>query len=75
MLSAATTAKIHQGSKMGVRGDAVLDLTVAKAASGAISGAVKLTPAQVDALKAGRLYIQIAAEKAPDGNLWGWFTK
>ncbi len=72
---AATTAKIHQGVKMGVRGMPILDLTIAKATSGAISGTVDLNAAQVEALKAGRLYIQIASEKAPDGNLWGWLTK
>jgi len=73
--SAATTAKVHQGSRMGVRGNPILDLTIEKAAAGKISGTLDLTPAQVEALKAGRLYIQIAAEKAPDGNLWGWLTK
>ncbi len=73
--SNATTVKIHQGVRMGVRGNPILDLTAAKAQSGAISGTVDLTPAQVEALKAGKLYIQLQAEKAPDGNLWGWLTK
>jgi hypothetical protein len=26
----------------------------------------------VEALKAGRFYIQLHSERAPDGNLWGW---
>jgi hypothetical protein len=29
----------------------------------------------VQALKKGQLYIQISSEKAPDGNLWGWFVR
>jgi hypothetical protein len=73
--SNATTVKIHQGSAMGVRGNPILDLTVSKAQAGDVSGTVDLTPAQIEALKAGKLYLQLAAEKAPDGNLWGWLTK
>ena len=73
--SPATTLKIHSGGKMGVRGNAILDLAITKAAAGMLSGSVDLTPAQVEALHTGKLYLQIAAEKAPDGNLWGWFTK
>jgi hypothetical protein len=72
---AATVAKIHQGTRMGVRGNPIVDLTVVPSPAGALSGSVDLTPAQVEALKAGKLYIQIAAEKAPEGNLWGWLTK
>jgi hypothetical protein len=68
----ATEAHVHQGPVTGVRGAAVLDLTVTKATSGAISGSFDLTPQQIESLKKGRLYIQIASEKAPDGNLWGW---
>jgi hypothetical protein len=60
---------------MGVRGPAVLDLTVTKATSGQIGGSFELTQEQADALQNGKLYIQIHSEKAPDGNLWGWFTR
>jgi hypothetical protein len=31
-----------------------------------------LTKDQVDDLAAGRLYVQLHSQKAPDGNLWGW---
>ena len=72
---AATVGKIHQGVRMGVRGNPILDLTVSKADKGSISGTLDLTPALVESLKAGRLYIQIAAEKAPEGNIWGWLAK
>ncbi len=79
LLSPATSAKIHQGPVTGVRGPAILDLTVAHAASGANSGAVSasldLTPQQIESLRKGRLYIQIDSEKAPDGNLWGWLLR
>jgi hypothetical protein len=43
--------------------------------SGTITGSMDLTPAQVDALKAGKLYIQINSEGAPNGHLLGWLLK
>jgi CHRD domain len=73
--SAAMAAKVHQGPVTGVRGPAILDLTVAHAASGAVSASLDLTPQQIESLKRGRLYIQIDSEKAPDGNLWGWLLR
>jgi len=71
----ATIAQIRRGSMMGVRGPAVLDLTVTKSTTGQISGTFDLTEEQAEALREGKLYIQIHSEKAPDGNLWGWFTR
>jgi CHRD domain len=74
----ATIARLHQGVAKGARGAAITDLTISKAASGTLSGAVDLTPAQVEALRQGKLYIQLHSEKGspPDGsNLWGWFLK
>jgi hypothetical protein len=68
----ATLAKIHQGTATGVRGTAILDLTVSKALNGSVTGTVDLTSEQVESLRKGKLYIQIYSEKAPDGNLWGW---
>jgi len=73
--SPALDAKVHQGPVTGVRGPAILDLTVAHAASGAVSASIDLTPQQIESLKKGRLYIQIDSEKAPDGNLWGWLLR
>jgi CHRD domain len=78
LAAAATVARLHQGVAKGARGAAITDLTISKAASGTLSGAVDLTPAQVDALRQGKLYIQLHSEKGspPDGsNLWGWFLK
>ena len=54
------------------------DLTITKATSGTISGAATLTPEQVEALRQGKLYIQIHGDKglAPYGaNLWGWLLR
>lgn len=73
--SPATAARLHSGVARGVRGDSVGELTVSKATKGAISGSVDLTPDQVKGLREGRLYIEVASEKAPEGNLWGWILK
>jgi len=74
----ATIARLHQGVARGARGAAITDLTISKAASGTLSGSVDLTAPQVEALRQGKLYIQIHGEKgvAPDGsNLWGWLLR
>lgn len=68
----ATAARLHSGSYTGVRGDAFADLTVTASVTGSISGSVELSPDELAALEAGRVYIQIDSEAAPDGNLWGW---
>jgi hypothetical protein len=88
MASEATTAMVGLGLVKGARGDKIFDLTVSKAAqadppgtSGTISGTFDLTPAQVDALRAGKLYIQINStgtnnnQGAPNGHLLGWILK
>jgi hypothetical protein len=71
MKSAATIAQMHFGAR-GVRGPVEFDLTVDNAPSGTIRGSATLTKAQLDSLRKGWFYVQIHAEKAPDGNLWGW---
>jgi hypothetical protein len=73
--SPATDAKIHQGPVTGVRGPAILDVTVTRSKGGMIHAALHLTPQQIESLKKGQLYIQIDSEKAPDGNLWGWLLR
>ena len=73
--SPATTAKLNGGVARGVRGTPVADLTVTKSTKGSITGTVDLTPAQVQGLRDGKLYIELASEKAPEGNLWGWILK
>ena len=74
----ATVARLHQGIAKGARGAAIGDLTVTQGASGKLSGAVDLTPEQIEALKQGKLYLQLHTGKGvpPDGStLWGWFLK
>jgi CHRD domain-containing protein len=73
--SPATSAQLHSGVARGVRGNAVAELTVSKATKGSLSGSIDLTPDQVKGLREGRLYIEVASEKAPEGNLWGWLLK
>jgi CHRD domain-containing protein len=75
LLSPATNAHVHRGPAMGVRGSSFAELVVEKAPKGTVTGSVDLTPEQLRGLRAGQLYIQIASEKAPDGNLWGWFVR
>jgi len=72
--SPATTAQIHRSPK-GIPGPAILDLTVTKSEKGAVSGTLELTQDQIADLRAGRLYVQIQSERAPDGNLWGWMLQ
>jgi hypothetical protein len=73
--SPATVARLHGGLAMGVRGVAFAELTVSKGTEGTVTGSVDLSAEQVQSLRAGRLYIQISSEKAPDGNLWGWLLR
>jgi len=73
--SPATTAKLNGGVARGVRGNAVADLTVSKSTKGTLSGSVDLTPEQVKGLRDGKFYVEIASEKAPEGNLWGWILR
>lgn len=68
----ATVARAHRGPKTAMRGPAIGDLTITAATSGSITGSIELTKEQIDDLAAGRLYIQVHSQKAPDGNLWGW---
>jgi len=74
--SPATTAQIHRSPK-GIPGPAVpnTDLTVTKAMKGDISATLELTTDQISDLRAGRWYVQIQSERAPDGNLWGWLLR
>jgi len=72
--SPATFAHLHRAKK-GLRGPNIFDLTVTKATSGMVAGTLKLTDAQVEALKSGWYYVQIHTEVNPDGHLRGWLLK
>jgi hypothetical protein len=75
MRSPAIAAHLHESKVTGIPGVVIHELTVTKAMSGNISGSVDLTPAEVEALRKGTVYVQIHSEGAPDGNLWGWLLK
>ena len=68
----ATVARLFRSPKPGMRGTPVGDLTVSGETSGTISGSIELTKEQISDLAAGRFYVQLHSQKAPDGNLWGW---
>ncbi len=70
--TAATVIHVLRSPKTGMRGTPIGDLTATQATSGTISGSIELAKTQIDDLAAGRLYIQLHSQKAPDGNLWGW---
>lgn len=74
LTSPATAAHVHRAQR-GLRGPVVFPLTVTKATSGTVSGDLTLTPAQIADLNKGWLYVQIHAEKNPEGQLRGWLLK
>jgi hypothetical protein len=73
-----TGAKLHRGPAKGVRGPAIADLQVTGGLAGTVAGDVRLSAAQVAALEAGQLYIQVYSEKGvlPDhATLFGWLLR
>ena len=68
----ATTAQLMVGPRIGVPGSVVLPLEVTPAKEGKIGGEASLTPEQLNAVRQGRMYVQINSKSAPAGNLWGW---
>ena len=73
--SPATGGSFRIGLAKGVPGDAIGDLTVDHARQGSFSGSIKLTSAQLAALKRQAIYIRIDSQKSPDGNVWGWLEE
>jgi len=71
MSSPATAAHLHLGAP-GQPGAVAAPLQVSTAPEGQISGAIDLTPAQVTALRADGLYVQIHSQGNPNGELRGW---
>jgi hypothetical protein len=68
----ATTGALRQGPVTGVRGPAIATLDVTPAQDGQIRGEVELSSTQIEALREGRIYVQVDSATAPEGNLWGW---
>jgi CHRD domain len=74
-----TGATLNQGAAKGARGvlntPAIADLRVRGATRGTLSGEVRLSAEQVEALRAGRLFVQVYSERGvlPDhSTLFGW---
>ena len=70
----ATVARLHLAPRA-ARGEAFADVKVSTGTSGnsgTLTGAIDLTPQQVQAVEKSSVYIQLHSEKAPEGNLWGW---
>jgi CHRD domain len=70
--SSASSAQLRMGLAMGVPGPAIGTLSAEAGSSGRLSGELKLTAAQITALRASALYVQLASVGAPEGHLWGW---
>ncbi|HTE39610.1 MAG TPA: CHRD domain-containing protein [Steroidobacteraceae bacterium] len=70
----ATAANVRRGPR-GIPGPVVFDLEAPKTSSGTITATLNLSPEQIADLKAGRLYVQIHSEKAPEGSIRGWLLK
>jgi hypothetical protein len=68
----ATRAELRQGPAVALRGPALHTLSVTRATSGSLSGSLTLDATARAAFDAGRLYLQIASESAPEGSVWGW---
>jgi len=68
----ASAARLHLSAATGVRGPAIYDLEVTHAAEGDVDGSLQLSAEHAEALREGRIYIQIDTENTPEGNLWGW---
>jgi CHRD domain len=74
LASPATKAVLLLSAGAGIPGKTVVkELDVTADANGKVSAQIKLDAAQLAALRGGKLYLQINSQKAPEGNLWGWF--
>jgi hypothetical protein len=75
LTGSATAANVRRAPRA-IPGPIVFELQeFTKASKGTFKGTFDLTSAQVDDLKAGRLYVQIHSDRAPDGSIRGWLLK
>jgi hypothetical protein len=74
LVTAATTVRVYESARMGMRGTLVGEFPSGGGTSGSFKGAVTVSPGQAAAFSKGLLYVQLQSAKAPDGNLWGWLT-
>ena len=79
--SPATEANLFMGPAMGARnypGVVLFKLTVMKSPDGkggTFSGTFDLSTEQVDALKKGKIYLQVHSEGSPTGHVVGWLAR
>jgi hypothetical protein len=69
--SPVTAASLWISPAIGVPGTRLVPLDVAGASEGSVSGNLAVTRTMRDALRTGRLYVQVDSEKAPPGYTWG----
>jgi CHRD domain len=74
LTSPATAAYLHKGTD-GQRGPRVMEMTVSKRAHGVVKGDITLTEAEIADLQKGLYYVEIATEKAADGEVRGWLVQ
>ena len=79
--STATEANLFLGPAMGARsypGTPLFKLTLMKTGdgkSGTFNGSFDLSSDQVDALKKGKIYLQVHSEGSPTGHVVGWLIR
>ena len=74
LASPAVAAYLHKGVD-GRRGPRVMDMTVSKNTRGVVKGEITLSPADIADLQKNVYYVEIATEKAPDGEVRGWILQ
>lgn len=70
--SAATSVRLFESAKPGLRGPLVGEFTSGGGVSGVFKGTMTLTREQAAAFAKGLLYVQVQTTGTPDGALWGW---
>jgi len=74
LASPATKARLLLSPGPGIPGKTVVkEFDVTADVNGKLTAQAKLDEAQLAALRSGKFYLQINSQKAPEGNLWGWF--
>ena len=74
LVTPATSVRVYESARPGMRGTLVGEFASGGGTTGTFKGALTLSRTQAAAFAKGLLYVQLQSEKAPDGNLWGWFT-
>jgi hypothetical protein len=73
LVTPATTVQVFESARLGMRGTLVGEFASGGGTTGTFKGTVTLTADRAAAFAKGLLYVQVQSEKAPDGNLRGWF--